>query len=147
MTGYQFIAQWVASVARLYLQWESFNCWFMIYDLHAQLKPHPKPTKVTHYCTQLTCICIPMSGSQAGAHTIFQIIVGNATQQRGKQRRFSTDSDSDANTNTKRQWQWQLVKLVVLSIALFSNVSLESHLDSSLSSILPQSPFQNPWLQ
>jgi len=33
----------------------------LIYDLHAQLKPHPKPTKMTHYCTQLSCISIAMS--------------------------------------------------------------------------------------
>lgn len=47
----------------------------LIYDLNAQLKSQPKPPKVTHYRSQLTCICVrrphphPLTRSHSHTHT------------------------------------------------------------------------------
>lgn len=81
----------------------------LIYDLQAQLKPRPEPPKITHYIVQLRwCMGIPI---RSEPHQ-------RAPNNRGK---LYTDLE-----HKERSWQWQLVKLVVLSIAPFSGISLES---------------------
>lgn len=120
----------------------------LIYDLHAQLKPHPKPPNVTHYCAQLRCICVVCPHTHTYTRTLtLPNNRGKCHTNTGKQRTLQ------ANGNLLSLLFSQLRPLEVIhsnqlqlyanTIPPVSSLSLNSNTGFQLISSLPQQPPTN----
>lgn len=124
----------------------------LIYDLHAQLKPHPKPTKMTHYCTQLSCISIAMSVRPHNfPNNRWGMPHTGERGREGKQKRFPANANANANANGNGNLLSLLFSQLRPLVAFHSNLTLP-HLTSpclcfeslNLHFTIPDSNNRNP---